>query len=60
MDKNKNSKIDSDDFAILRGEKDATEESVKDLAESVKKTFDSNLLTEDMENFNKLINYRNK
>jgi hypothetical protein len=41
-------------------EKDVTEESVNDLVESVSKTFDSSLLTEDMEMFNKLINYRNK
>jgi len=39
---------------------DVTEASVKDLAESVTKTFNSTFLTENMDNFNKLINYRNK
>ena len=39
---------------------DVTEASVKDLAESVTKTFDASFLTEDMDNFKKLINYRNK
>jgi hypothetical protein len=39
---------------------DVTEASVKDLAESVTKTFDSAFLTENMDNFKKLINYRNK
>jgi len=37
-----------------------TEASVKDLAESVTKTFDASFLTENMDNFKKLINYRNK
>ena len=41
-------------------ESDNVEESVKDLAESVTKTFNSSFLTEDMDNFKKLINYRNK
>jgi hypothetical protein len=36
------------------------EESAKDLAESVTKTFNPSFLTENMDNFNKLINYRNK
>jgi hypothetical protein len=39
---------------------DVTEASVKDLAESVTKTFNPSFLTENMDNFNKLINYRNK
>lgn len=39
---------------------DVTEASVKDLAESVTKTFNPTFLTEDMDNFKKLINYRNK
>jgi hypothetical protein len=37
-----------------------TEASVKDLAESVTKTFNPSFLTENMDNFKKLINYRNK
>lgn len=41
-------------------ESDYVGESVKDLAESVTKTFDPSFLTEDMDNFKKLINYRNK
>lgn len=41
-------------------ESDNVEESVKDLAESVTKTFNPSFLTEDMDNFKKLINYRNK
>ena len=63
LDKNNNGKIDSEDFAIMRGdkeEKDDVEESVKDLAESVTKTFNPSFLTEEMNKFNKLINYRNK
>lgn len=36
------------------------EESTKELAESILNTFDTSLLTEDMDNFKKLINYRNK
>jgi hypothetical protein len=39
---------------------DITETSINDLAESVSKTFDASFLTENMDNFNKLINYRNK
>jgi hypothetical protein len=39
---------------------DVTEASVKDLAESVTKTFNPTFLTENMDNFTKLINYRNK
>jgi hypothetical protein len=39
---------------------DEVEESAKDLAESVTKTFNPSFLTENMDNFNKLINYRNK
>ena len=39
---------------------DKVKESVKDLAESVTKTFNPSFLTENMDNFNKLINYRNK
>jgi hypothetical protein len=39
---------------------DVTEASVKDLAESVTKTFNPTFLTENMDNFKKLINYRNK
>jgi hypothetical protein len=39
---------------------DVVESSVKDLAESVTKTLQPDFLTENMENFNKLINYRNK
>lgn len=39
---------------------DKVEESAKDLAESVTKTFNPSFLTENMDNFNKLINYRNK
>ena len=41
-------------------DEDVTESSVNDLAESVSKTFDASFLTENMDNFNKLINYRNK
>jgi hypothetical protein len=41
-------------------ESDNVEKSVKDLAESVTKTFNPSFLTEDMDNFKKLINYRNK
>ena len=41
-------------------ESDYVGESVKDLAESVTKTFNPSFLTEDMDNFKKLINYRNK
>lgn len=41
-------------------ESDSVEESVKDLAESVTKTFNPSFLTEEMDNFKKLINYRNK
>jgi hypothetical protein len=41
-------------------EEDVTEASVSELAEAVSKTFDSTFLTENMENFNKLVNYRNK
>lgn len=36
------------------------EMSVNDLAESVTKTFNPSFLTEDMDNFKKLINYKNK
>ena len=39
---------------------DKVGESVKDLAESVTKTFNPSFLTENMDNFKKLINYRNK
>jgi len=41
-------------------ESDSVEESVKDLAESVNKTFNPSFLTEEMDNFKKLINYKNK
>lgn len=49
--KNKGEKMEESDYVG---------ESVKDLAESVTKTFNPSFLTEDMDNFKKLINYRNK
>jgi len=49
--KNKGEKVEESDYVG---------ESVKDLAESVTKTFNPSFLTEDMDNFKKLINYRNK
>lgn len=39
---------------------DIVEMSVKDLAESVSNSVDLGFLKEDMDSFNKLINYRNK
>ena len=58
LDKNKNNKIDSEDFKILRREKDKVEESVEELTESLLKTTNNKLLREEMNNFNKLINYK--
>ena len=59
LDKNKNNKIDSEDLEMLRKE-GSVEVSVNDLAESVTKTIDTSFLTENMDNFKKLINYKNK
>lgn len=59
LDKNKNNKIDSEDFVILRGEKDEVEESVEELTESLLKTTNTNILKEEMDFFNKMINYKN-
>ncbi len=44
----------------IESKNENVESSVKDLAESVTKTFDASFLTENMDNFKKLINYRNK
>lgn len=59
LDKNKNNKIDSEDFEMLRKE-GSVEMSVNGLAESVTNTIDTRFLTENMDNFKKLINYKNK
>jgi methionyl-tRNA synthetase len=58
LDKNKNNKIDSEDFKMLRGEKDEVEESIDNLAESLSKKNNNKLLVEETNNFNRLINYK--
>ena len=63
LDKNKNGKIDSEDFAIMRGDngkKDKVEESVNKLTESLSKTTKKLIMKEDMNFFNKMINYNKK
>ena len=58
LDKNKNNKIDSEDFEMLRGEKDDVEESIDELRESLLNTTNTKILKEDMDFFNKMINYK--
>lgn len=58
LDKNNNGKIDSEDLAIMRGDK--VKESVNELTESLNKTTNTNILKEDMDFFNKMINYNKK
>jgi hypothetical protein len=72
LDKNENGKIDSEDLAILRGgkEKEVTEisvgekkykvveESVNKITESLSKNIDKKVIKEEMDFFNKMINYK--
>jgi formiminotetrahydrofolate cyclodeaminase len=72
LDKNKNGEIDSEDLAIMRGDKEkevteitvgetkykVVEESVTKLTEALSKTTNKEIIKEDMEFFNKMINYK--
>ena len=70
LDKNKNGKIDSEDLAIMRDGKEVTEitvgetkykvveESVNKLTEALYKNIDKKVIKEEMDFFNKMINYK--
>lgn len=74
LDKNKNGEIDSEDLAIMRGdeEKEVTEitvgetkykvveESVNKLTEALSETTNKEIMKEEMDFFNKMINYNKK
>lgn len=72
LDKNKNGEIDSEDLAIMRGDKEkevteitvgetkykVVEESVTKLTEALNETTNKEIMKEDMDFFNKMVNYR--